>query len=79
MQASGYLASIQALIEDDSYWPNVHLVGYFGGLLAHHKALRRQIPVSHTITTSDWNSAQFSKWKVKVNSNINIYIKSLSL
>lgn len=39
-----YLAAIQALVENDSHRPDIHLVGDFGRFLSDHKALRRQIP-----------------------------------
>lgn len=39
-----YLASIQSLVEDDSHWPHVHLVGDFRRLFTHHKAFWGKVP-----------------------------------
>lgn len=39
-----YLASVEALEKDHSHGPDVHLVGDFRRLLAHHKTLWRKIP-----------------------------------
>lgn len=45
-----YLASVEALEEDHSHRPDVHLVGDFRWLLPHHKTLWRKVPEKHTPT-----------------------------
>lgn len=46
-----YLSSVEALEEDHSYRPDIHLVGDLRWLLTHHKTLWREVPRKHTHAT----------------------------